>query len=67
MQCNRVWGMHGPWLQPASSPTTVPLRADRWEPHGAGGVGALWVVFYLSLPAVGWAEGISAGAAQQGP
>lgn len=35
--------------------------------HGAGGVGALWVVLYLSLPAGGGAEGISAGAAQQGP
>jgi hypothetical protein len=30
-------------------------------------VGALWVVFYLSLPARGGAGGISAGAAEQGP
>lgn len=44
-------------------------RAENRRPLGAtaGGVGLLWVVFYLSLPAVGGAEGISAGAAKQGP
>jgi hypothetical protein len=30
-------------------------------------VGAVWVVFYLSLPAGGGAEGISAGAANRAP
>lgn len=45
----------------------VSLCAQAVGSHGAGGVGALWVVFYLSLPAGGGAGGISAGAAQQGP
>jgi hypothetical protein len=49
------------WLQPAY--VSPPAR----RPLGATVQAALWVVFYLSLPAVGGAEGISAGAAQQGP